>query len=58
MFQLLLERGADLRDVETVKECIDQAKKMGLRSMLELLEDHGVNVGAKWNITYMYGRRR
>jgi hypothetical protein len=44
LFNLLLERGADLDSPGTAEECVRRAKKDGLESMLTLLEEHGVDI--------------
>ncbi|KAF2652233.1 ankyrin [Lophiostoma macrostomum CBS 122681] len=46
MFKFLLEKGADLYAKETAKECVKRAKKDGLKSMLLLLENHGIDIGS------------
>jgi hypothetical protein len=45
LFNLLIERGADLNTPGTAEECVKRAKKDGLDSMLSLLKEHGVDVG-------------
>lgn len=45
LFKLLIERGADLRSTGTAEECIRRAREGGLESMLDLLKEHGVDVG-------------
>ncbi|KAF2867228.1 ankyrin repeat-containing domain protein [Massariosphaeria phaeospora] len=44
IFNLLIERGADLHSKGTTEECIERAWKDGLESMLVLLKEHGVDV--------------
>jgi ankyrin repeat protein len=51
MFNLLLERGADLSE-DKAKRCVRKAKAkaQGLESMLRLLEERGVDVGSSHTI--------
>ncbi|KAF2014191.1 ankyrin [Aaosphaeria arxii CBS 175.79] len=44
MFKLFLERGAHLRNLSTVKECVRIAEEDGLDSMISLLERHGADI--------------
>jgi hypothetical protein len=44
LFNLLIERGADIKSPGTAEECVKYAKKDGLESMLQLLEQHGVDI--------------
>lgn len=43
MFNLLIERGADIHADGVAEECVRRAKKDGLESMLLLLQAHGVD---------------
>lgn len=43
MFNLLIERGADIPLEGVAEQCVERTKKEGLESMLMLLESHGVN---------------
>jgi ankyrin repeat protein len=45
MFDLLLDRGADLHAEGVAEECVQRAKEDGLESMLLLLKEHGVDIG-------------
>jgi ankyrin repeat protein len=44
LFNLLIERGADIKSPGTAEECVKYANKDGLESMLQLLEQHGVDI--------------
>ena len=46
MFNLLLERGADIHAEGVIRECVRRARTDGLDSMLELLQAHGVDTDA------------
>jgi ankyrin repeat protein len=46
LFKLLIKHGADLHAPGTAEECVRQANKDGLDSMLQLLQEHGVDITA------------
>lgn len=49
LFELLVERGCDLREKETAVECMSMAKERGLDWMLQLLQEYGVDVSESTN---------
>jgi ankyrin repeat protein len=44
MFELLIDRGADVHAAGVAEECVQRARKDGLESMLLLLRGHGVSI--------------
>jgi hypothetical protein len=44
MFLLLVERGCDVTEPDTVAACVKVAQEKGLDSMLELLRESGMEV--------------
>lgn len=49
LFKILVERGADLNTPGTAEKCVKRARKDGMKAILKLLEEHGVDVSANFD---------